>query len=341
MIGFSDETYIDVASGHGGNGCVSFHREKFVQNGGPDGGDGGKGGNVVFIVDHNLRTLAKLKQKRSFKAENGHNGAKCRMHGSSGKDVEIVVPNGTIIKDSQTGKIIKDLTDCDRFVFLEGGRGGLGNYHFRTSVRQAPKFAQKGEDGVEMRIGLELLVIADIGLVGFPNAGKSSLINQITNSRSEIGAYPFTTKIPQLGVLHYNNNDIIIADIPGILEKASKGAGMGIKFLKHIKRTQALAYCIDLSQENYLETFDILQKELEAFDTDLIKKDTIIIATKRDEDENGENFKKLKDKYRDYKVVPYTILVDEDSKMLKKEFINIVKKSRNIERGFKSFLNEG
>ncbi len=341
MIGFSDETYIDVASGSGGNGCVSFHREKFVQNGGPDGGDGGNGGNVVFIVDHNLRTLSKIKQIRNFKAENGHNGAKCRMHGSSGKDIEIIVPNGTIIKDSQTGKIIKDLTDCDRFVFLEGGRGGLGNYHFRSSVRQAPKFAQKGEKGTEMRIGLELLVIADIGLIGFPNAGKSSLINQITNSKSEIASYPFTTRIPQLGVLHYNNNDIIIADIPGILQKASEGVGMGIKFLKHIKRTQALAYCIDLSCEDYLSTFDILQNELKAFDKELINKNTIIIGTKRDEDENLERFNKLKKKYRNFKVIPYTILVDDDSNKLKKEFIDIVKKTRNIERGFKSFLNEG
>ena len=208
MFGFSDETYIDVASGNGGNGCVSFHREKFIPKGGPDGGDGGKGGDVVFVVKDNLRTLGHLKMVRVYKAENGRPGQGDRCFGRSGADIEIPVPPGTVIKDAETGEIIKDLTGEKRWVFLKGGKGGLGNWHFRSSTRQTPRFAQPGEKGVEMRIGVELLVIADIGFVGFPNAGKSSLLNLLTNARSKVAGYPFTTKIPQLGAMRYDGQDI-------------------------------------------------------------------------------------------------------------------------------------
>ena len=265
MFGFSDETYIDVASGNGGAGCVSFRREKFIPKGGPDGGDGGRGGDVVFVVKDNLRTLGHLRMVRSYRAENGRGGQGARCYGRAGKDVEIPVPPGTIIKNAETGEIIKDLTGVDRWVFLEGGRGGLGNWHFRTSVRQTPRFAQPGEKGVEMRVGVELQVIADIGFVGFPNAGKSSLLNLLTNARSKVAGYPFTTKIPQLGVMRYDDQDLVLADIPGILEGASEGLGMGFKFLRHISRTKGLVYLIDLSDENYLDSFDILSEELRKY----------------------------------------------------------------------------
>ena len=269
MFGFSDETYIDVASGNGGAGCVSFHREKFVPKGGPDGGDGGKGGDVVFVVKDNLRTLGHLKAVRTYKAENGRNGQGDRCFGRNGKDVEIPVPPGTVIRDAETGELIKDLTGLDRFVFLRGGKGGLGNWHFRSAVRQAPKFAQPGEKGESMRVGIELQIIADIGFVGFPNAGKSSLLNMLTNARSKVAGYPFTTKIPQLGVMRYDDRDIVLADIPGILEGASSGLGMGIKFLKHISRTNGLAYLVDISDERYLDSFDILKGELSEFSKEL------------------------------------------------------------------------
>ena len=272
MFGFSDETYIDIASGNGGNGCVSFRREKFVEKGGPDGGDGGKGGDLVFVVKDNLRTLAHLKIIRTFRAENGKNGSGARCYGRAGNDMEIPVPPGTVIKDANTGEIIKDLTGVDRFVFLKGGRGGLGNYHFRTSTRQAPKFAQPGEPGIEMRVGLELLVIADIGFVGFPNAGKSSLMNMLTNARSKVASYPFTTKIPQLGMMRLGDQDVVLADIPGIIEGASQGAGMGFKFLKHIARTGGLAYLVDMSEPDCLDKYELLRHELETYSPDLVQR---------------------------------------------------------------------
>ena len=214
---FVDVAKITIKAGKGGDGAVSFRREKFVPKGGPDGGDGGRGGDVVFVVKDNLRTLGHLKLIRSFRAENGRPGQGARCAGRRGNDVEIAVPPGTVIRNAETGEVIKDLTGCDRFVFLEGGRGGLGNWHFRTAVRQTPRFAQPGEPGQEMRVGLELQIIADIGLVGFPNAGKSSLINLFTNARSKVAGYPFTTKIPVLGVLREGDQDVVIADIPGIL----------------------------------------------------------------------------------------------------------------------------
>ena len=297
MFGFSDETYIDVQSGDGGAGCVSFRREKFVPKGGPDGGDGGRGGDVVFVVRENLRTLGHLKMVRVYRAENGRSGQGARMYGRDGRDVEIPVPPGTVIKNAETGEIIKDLSDCDRFVFLKGGKGGLGNWHFRTATHQTPRFAQPGEKGEAMRIGVELLVIADIGFVGFPNAGKSSLLNLLTNARSKVAGYPFTTKIPQLGVMRIYDRDVVLADIPGIIEGASEGQGMGFKFLRHISRTKGLAYLVDLSDERYLEAYDILKGELEKYSPELAMKPSLLIGTKIDEDGAEERFRLLEEKY--------------------------------------------
>ncbi len=331
MFGFSDETYIDVASGNGGNGCVSFHREKFIPKGGPDGGDGGKGGDVVFVVKDNLRTLGHLKMVRVYKAENGRPGQGDRCFGRSGADIEIPVPPGTVIKDAETGEIIKDLTGEKRWVFLKGGKGGLGNWHFRSSTRQTPRFAQPGEKGVEMRIGVELLVIADIGFVGFPNAGKSSLLNLLTNARSKVAGYPFTTKIPQLGAMRYDGQDIILADIPGIIEGASQGAGMGFKFLRHISRTKGLAFFIDLSDENYLSSYDILCNELRTFAPSLLEKPQVIIASKYDEDGAEERLAELKKQFAGRKIHPLSIYMDETIEDVKQSFIHMVSTSGIVE----------
>lgn len=338
MFGFSDETYIDIASGNGGNGCVSFRREKFVEKGGPDGGDGGRGGDLVFIVKNNLRTLAHLKIVRTFRAENGKNGSGARCYGRDGEDMEIPVPPGTVIKDAETGEIIQDLTGMERFVFLKGGRGGLGNYHFRSSTRQTPRFAQPGEKGVQMRVGLELLVIADIGFVGFPNAGKSSLINMLTNARSKVADYPFTTKIPQLGMMRLHDTDVVLADIPGIIEGASEGAGMGFKFLKHITRTGALAYMIDCSEPQFLKRYDMLRTELGNYSEELLQKKEIIIGTKLDEPGAEENFEKLKLRFADKEVYGMTIYDDSTVKPVMEAFLKVVQKPLQ-ESSFSSVLN--
>ena len=337
MFGFSDETYIDVASGNGGHGCVSFRREKFVPKGGPDGGDGGRGGDVVFVVRSNLRTLGHLKLQRSFRAENGRPGQGARCAGRDGKDVEIPVPEGTVIRNAQTGELIKDLTGLDRYVFLRGGKGGLGNWHFRTAVRQAPKYAQPGVSGEEMRVGLELQIIADIGLVGFPNAGKSSLINLFTNARSKVAGYPFTTKIPVLGVLRDGDQDVIIADIPGIIEGASEGAGMGYKFLRHISRTKGLCYMVDLSDDNYLEAYDILSSELAKYSEELAGKERILIGTKIDEDGTQERFEELRVRYPEMKVLPLSIYMDDLVDDVRKALLELSGEKR--EEGFTSRMD--
>jgi GTP-binding protein len=288
MQKFADEVLIEVSSGSGGNGCVAFHREKFVPRGGPSGGDGGRGGDVIFSVRRNLRTLAHLRYKQSFKAENGHDGEGRGRYGKKGEDAVIFLPPGSVIKDAATGEVIRDFgKDENDFLFLKGGNGGWGNIHFKSSTNQAPRKALPGKPGEKRRLRVELHILADIGLVGFPNAGKSSLLDKFTNARPKIAPYPFTTKIPNLGVLTLgkgdtDTRDIIIADIPGLIEGASEGLGLGIRFLKHISRTSALAFLIDLGEDNYLTAFDILLRELKNFSPDLAKKKRIIIGTKLD-----------------------------------------------------------
>jgi GTP-binding protein len=285
MERFADEALIEVSSGSGGNGCVAFRREKYVPMGGPSGGDGGRGGSVVFEVRRNLRTLAHLRFKQSFRAENGRDGEGSRRYGRNGEDVVIPVPPGTVLKDADTGELVRDFGRVEgSFLFLKGGNGGWGNYHFRSSVTQAPRKALPGKPGEKRRLRVELQTLADIGLVGFPNAGKSSLLDRFTNARPKIAPYPFTTKIPNLGVLTLGDRDIILADIPGLIEGASGGAGLGIRFLKHISRTAALAFLVDLSEDSYREAFDILYKELETFSPELIQKPRILVGTKTDSD---------------------------------------------------------
>ncbi len=297
MTGFADETYIDVSSGKGGDGCVSFRREKYVPKGGPDGGDGGRGGDVIFVVRENLKTLVHLRNKRVYRAENGRPGMGRRKHGRDGNDAVIEVPPGTLIKDAETGRILKDLTELDeKWIALKGGDGGNGNWHYKSSIKQTPRYAQEGRPGEECRYHVELNVIADAGLVGFPNAGKSSLLKKLTNADPKVGAYAFTTKIPNLGVLNYGYGHAVIADIPGIIEGASHGAGLGIKFLKHISRTSVLIFMIDLSDDKFLDAFELLLEELDQFSPVLAAKKRIIVGTKLDLDETAQNLSELKKK---------------------------------------------
>jgi GTP-binding protein len=288
---FADEAFIEVSSGAGGNGCAAFRREKYVPRGGPAGGDGGRGGDVVFTVRRNLRTLAHLRYRQVFRAENGRDGEGGGRYGRNGADVVIPLPPGAIVRDADTGNLIHDCSGGgDDFVFLKGGNGGWGNIHFKSSVNQAPRTALPGKPGITARLKVELQIMADIGLVGFPNAGKSSLLDRFTNARPKIAPYPFTTKIPTLGVLSvgakagdvWGGRDIILADIPGLIEGASGGAGLGIRFLKHISRTSALAFLIDLSADNYRSAFDVLLKELAAFSPALPAKQRLLVGTKTD-----------------------------------------------------------
>lgn len=324
MVKFADESKIRVASGKGGNGCIAFRREKYVPMGGPSGGDGGRGGNLVFEIRRNMRTIVHLRHKRVFKAKNGGGGEGSQRFGKKGEDCIIPLPPGCVIKDPETGKIILDFGDAEEglFVFLKGGNGGWGNCHFKSSTNQAPKTALPGQEGETREIIVELNIIADIGLVGFPNAGKSSLLDFFTNARPKIAPYPFTTKIPNLGVLRVDEErDIIIADIPGILEGASEGVGLGIRFLKHISRSGGLAFLIDLSDENYLSAYEILSKELEAYSTELAEKKRIIIATKLDLPDTRERFIELQDSLPEHKIFGISVFNKWGLDEVKKAFI--------------------
>ena len=309
MQKFADEALIEVSSGKGGNGCVAFRREKYVPKGGPSGGDGGKGGNVVFAIRNNLRTLSHLRYQHSFQAENGHDGESRERNGRNGEDVIIPLPPGTVLKDPDNGEMIRDFGPNDKgnFIFLKGGNGGWGNVHFKSSVNQAPRRALPGKSGIFRRLKVELQIMADVGLVGFPNAGKSSLLDKYTNARPKIAPYPFTTKIPNLGVLSLDSRDIIIADIPGLIEGASKGAGLGHRFLKHISRTAVLIFLIDLSDPNYLEAFGILKKELYDFSPALTKKKRLLCGSKRDLEGTEEAIKKLAAQYPAEKVLGISV----------------------------------
>jgi GTP-binding protein len=319
---FADEAVIEVSSGNGGNGCIAFRREKYVPKGGPSGGDGGRGGDVVFTIRQNLRTLAHLRYKHTFKAENGHDGESSARYGHHGENVVIPLPPGTVIRDEATGELIKDFTeDKGEFVFLKGGNGGWGNIHFKSSVNQAPRKAHPGQPGQTVKLKVELQIMADIGLVGFPNAGKSSLLDRFTNARPKIAAYPFTTKIPNLGVLTIGDRDIIIADIPGLIEGASAGAGLGIRFLKHISRTAALAFLVDLGEDNYLEAFDILLNELNSFSGDLGKKKRLLVGTKTDLEGTKERLAELAAKYPNEKVTGISVFSGEGIKELSESFM--------------------
>ena len=264
---FVDYTKIIIKSGDGGNGAVSFRREKYVAAGGPDGGDGGKGGDIYFVVDPDSNTLIDFRYNRKFKAQNGENGSGAHKYGKSGEDLYIKVPKGTVVKDAETGKLIADLSeDGEKKLILPGGRGGKGNSHFATATRQVPRFAQDGEKGIEKEVILELKLLADVGLIGFPNVGKSTLLSRVTAATPKIANYHFTTIYPNLGVVKTEYGDsFVIADIPGVIEGASEGVGLGIQFLRHIERTRLLLHVIDCSGSegrDPVEDFDIINKEL-------------------------------------------------------------------------------
>lgn len=304
MERFVDEVRIHVASGHGGAGSVSFRREKYVPRGGPDGGDGGRGGDVVFVVRRNLKTLSHLRMKPHYSAENGRPGAGRNMHGRDGEPVSIPVPPGTIVRDRESGTQLVDLTEeGQQLVLLRGGRGGKGNAHFATSRHQTPRFSQEGEPGAEADFVVELAVIADIGFVGFPNAGKSSLLKALTNADPRIGSYPFTTKSPNLGVLRLYERDMVLADIPGIIEGASVGAGLGFRFLKHISRTSCIAFLIDLTDDQFLSAYPVLMDELRSYSAALVGKNRIVIGTKLDMPETAGRLLELEAALPSEKVV--------------------------------------
>ena len=295
---FKDYAKIIVKSGDGGNGAISFRREKYVAAGGPDGGDGGKGGDVYFAVDKDMNTLVDFRYKKKFKAESGKNGEGNRRYGKSGEDLYINVPIGTIIKDAETGEILADLSEPGQVEkIFPGGRGGKGNSHFATATRQAPHFSQGGEKGIEKELILELKLLADVGLIGFPNVGKSTFLSATTSATPKIADYHFTTLEPNLGVIKSEYGDsFVIADIPGIIEGASKGTGLGLQFLRHIERTRLLLHVIDVSGQegrNPVEDFETINKELKEYSEKLSKRKQIIVANKIDSMQDESLYKDL------------------------------------------------
>jgi len=306
---FTDQVEIYVRSGKGGDGMVHFRREKFVPRGGPDGGDGGKGGDLIFEVKPTLNTLSSFRPNQKFKAENGHNGGATQMTGRGGKDLVIPVPPGTIIYDADTDEVLGDLTAHEqRLTICKGGRGGRGNQHFATSRNQAPRTAEKGEPYEEKRLRLELKLIADIGLIGVPNAGKSTLLSVLTNAKPKIAPYPFTTLEPNLGVAEIDiEASVVLADIPGLIEGAAHGAGLGHDFLRHVQRTRVLIHLLDGLSEDPIADYSQINTELSLFDPNLGKKPQIVALNKIDQPEVQERLANIKKEFKKRKVDFVTI----------------------------------
>ena len=283
---FADRAKIIIRSGKGGDGHVSFRRELYVPNGGPDGGDGGRGGDVIFEVDKGQNTLGDYRHKRKFKAQDGEEGGKRRCHGADGSDIVLKVPEGTVIMEAETRKVIGDMSgDNQSQVVLKGGRGGKGNQHYATAAMQVPKYAQPGQPAQELEVLLELKVIADVGLVGFPNVGKSTFLSRVTNAQPKIANYHFTTLSPNLGVVDTENGGFVIADIPGLIEGASEGVGLGHEFLRHIERTRVLVHIVDAASTEGRDPVDDIykiNKELEAYNPEIAARPQIIAANKTD-----------------------------------------------------------
>ncbi|HEX9386854.1 MAG TPA: GTPase ObgE [Anaerolineales bacterium] len=297
---FIDQVEIHVKSGKGGDGMVHFHREKFIPRGGPDGGDGGKGGDVILEVKSTLNTLSSFRQNQKFKAEDGVKGGPSQMSGRYGNDLILYVPPGTVIFDADTGELIGDLTQPGQQLnILKGGRGGRGNQHFATSRNQVPRTAEKGEPAQEKRIKLELKLIADIGLIGVPNAGKSTLLSVLTNAKPKIAPYPFTTLEPNLGVANIDDNTtVVLADIPGLIEGASQGAGLGHDFLRHVQRTRVLIHILDGLSEDPVADYSQINSELSLFDPNLGKKPQLVALNKIDQPEVQERLAEIQKQFK-------------------------------------------
>lgn len=310
---FADRAKIIIKSGKGGDGHVSFRREKYVPNGGPDGGDGGKGGDIIFVVDKGMNTLSDYRHRRKFAAENGEEGGKRNCHGKKGADLILKVPEGTIIRDAESDKVIADMSgENERQIVLRGGNGGLGNQHYATSTMQAPKYAKPGQDGMELEVKLELKVIADVGLVGFPNVGKSTFLARVTNAQPKIANYHFTTLNPNLGVVDMEEGGFVIADIPGLIEGASEGIGLGHEFLRHIERTKVMIHMVDAASvegRDPIADIHAINHELEAYNPTLLEKPQVIAANKIDAIYEGENeiIKKLKAEFEPKGIEVYPI----------------------------------
>ena len=303
MVKFVDEVEIFVKAGKGGDGCVAFRREKFVPKGGPWGGDGGKGGDVILRAVRNKKTLIDFYFKKHFFAENGENGSSNNKKGKDGEDLIIKVPCGTVVKEIKNGeeKVIADLVnEGDNVIVAKGGKGGLGNTHFKSPTNQTPRIATKGEEGEEKIIKLELKLIADVGIIGYPNSGKSTLLSKISKARPKIADYPFTTIEPNLGVVDLGDfRSFVVADIPGLIEGASKGKGLGIKFLKHIERTKILVHLIDMSENDIINRYESLRNELKNYSSKLIEKKEIVVGNKIDLEESKKNLEKAKEYFKD------------------------------------------
>ncbi len=296
---FRDEAEIYVKAGDGGDGCVSLHREKYINKGGPDGGDGGDGGDIVFIADPGMNTLYHVTDKYHYRAEDGKRGGKNNCGGKDAQDIIIRIPAGTLVKDRELGHVLKDLaTPGERFIIAKGGRGGRGNFHFATSSRQTPLFAEMGKKGEERHLLLELKLIAEVGLVGLPNAGKSTLLSRLSAARPKIADYPFTTLVPYLGIVQGPDyRTLVMADLPGLIEGAHQGVGLGDRFLRHVERTRLIVHMIDaapLSGPDPVEAYRVIRNELASYSPELATKPEVVVANKADLPEAAENVERLR-----------------------------------------------
>ena len=328
---FVDEVTVKLIAGKGGDGCTSFRREKFVEMGGPNGGNGGKGADIIFTTDKSLKTLIDLKVQKTVKADKGVNGKGRDQNGANAEDVIIKVPEGTVVTNLETNEVICDLISGSKII-AHGGRGGRGNRSLATHDNPAPRMSELGAPGEELLVKCELKVLADVGLVGFPSAGKSTLLSVITNASPKIAAYHFTTLSPNLGVVKTYGKEFIIADLPGLIEGASEGVGLGFKFLKHAMRTKVIAHIIDMSGENSfspLESYETIYNELAKYDESLIKKPSVVIASKIDLPESKENLAKFKEKYPNLEVYPISSVYNEGLDALIKRLGEIVEESDN------------
>ena len=328
---FVDEVTVKLIAGKGGDGCTSFRREKFVEMGGPNGGNGGKGADIIFTTDKSLTTLIDLKVQKTVKADKGVNGKGRDQNGANAEDVIIKVPEGTVVTNLETNEVICDLISGSKII-AHGGRGGRGNRSLATHDNPAPRMSELGAPGEELLVKCELKVLADVGLVGFPSAGKSTLLSVITNASPKIAAYHFTTLSPNLGVVKTYGKEFIIADLPGLIEGASEGVGLGFNFLKHAMRTKVIAHIIDMSGENSfspLESYETIYNELAKYDESLIKKPSVVIASKMDLPESKENLAKFKEKYPNLEVYPISSVYNEGLDALIKRLGEIVEESDN------------